>query len=289
MIDPQISVPLDYQSFEVSIDGILMVISNFYFSQQIGQIQLYVFPNPDALESTSEGYFIETKESGTPIAANPMWGGVGMLLQGYRLLNAIPPDWPEHLVYRPEENKGVNDDNQEALIKTVREWDYAIDGPGFIKVDMPTGLEGFTRYLNFNFDLNEQLVRETPYLLNSMEHGLKVLDPIGRIIYPPSPPVLPVPTPANNSNPKTVVQILPVDPTAEVSTEIKFKTPDEIHQEIRDLPIYRFASPEKLRYWLNGVYLETEESGGPIEYKQGENGAGVLKQGYLNDVPRLEP
>ena len=225
-------------SFFVSPEGMVRIIQKpIYLETQVGQINLAIFPNPDGLKPTKDGYFYETPESGKPVFNSPLQNGSGPLLQGYKLESKIPPNTPNYLIINGPVYDGVNDRQQENLIPTGRDLDYGIEGPGFLEVVLPDGSTGYTRYLSLVPSEVGSIVRKFPYTMAAL-------------------------------------------------TGIPLR-----HEKIpiREMPLARFPSPENLHYFLNGVYEETELSGPAVQKKQGEDGTGVLKQGFLNDVPRVEP
>ena len=51
--------------------------------QNVGQLQLAVFPNAAGLEARGGNLYLETPASGNPIVANPASPGIGSILQGF--------------------------------------------------------------------------------------------------------------------------------------------------------------------------------------------------------------
>ncbi len=84
-LQPNITIPADAVDVEVSPDGIVSVqIAGQTTMQQVGQIQLSRFLNPNGLRAMGKNIYLETAGSGTPTVSNPGLQGTGTLLQGYR-------------------------------------------------------------------------------------------------------------------------------------------------------------------------------------------------------------
>ncbi len=83
-LDPEITFPADTTAVTVRSDGtVLATGSTGNVPQEIGQLQLYAFPNPGGLEAVGGNTLIQTPASGEPTAAAPGTGGTGTLAQGY--------------------------------------------------------------------------------------------------------------------------------------------------------------------------------------------------------------
>ncbi len=84
-LQPSITIPPTTTDIQVSPDGIVSVMlagqSSF---QQVGQLQVTRFLNPNGLSPMGKNIFLQTDGSGTPLTANPGLQGNGTLLQGYR-------------------------------------------------------------------------------------------------------------------------------------------------------------------------------------------------------------
>lgn len=84
LVDPAITVPQGAQNFSVSSDGIVTVkMPDQTAPQQIGQLQISDFINPQGLESIGNNMYLETAASGTPTTGNPTADGLGTIMQGY--------------------------------------------------------------------------------------------------------------------------------------------------------------------------------------------------------------
>jgi flagellar basal-body rod protein FlgG len=83
LLDPGLTLPSEVQSMTVGVDGVVSVLVQGSASpQQIGQLQLADFVNPQGLQAYGQNLFLETAASGTPALANPGEGGTGQLRQG---------------------------------------------------------------------------------------------------------------------------------------------------------------------------------------------------------------
>ncbi len=83
LLDPGLTLPSEVQSMTVGVDGVVSALVQGSASpQQIGQLQLADFVNPQGLQAYGQNLFLETAASGTPALANPGEGGTGQLRQG---------------------------------------------------------------------------------------------------------------------------------------------------------------------------------------------------------------
>lgn len=83
LLQPNITVPDDATSFDVSIDGIVTArVPNNPAPVNLGQIQLADFINPAGLEPIGQNLFRESQASGAPIIGNPSEDGLGNLRGG---------------------------------------------------------------------------------------------------------------------------------------------------------------------------------------------------------------
>ena len=135
-----------------------------------------------------------------------------------------------------------------AMQTTGQALDVAINGNGFLQVEMPNGETGYTRA--------GQLGRnDQGRLINS--GGLPIM------------PAIDVPADATNI---TIGENGVVTVTTGAST-----TPQEIGQ----IQLAQFVNPAGLRALGDNLYGETAASGTPTEGEPGQNGIGTLKQGAL--------
>jgi len=82
---PAITIPSGATSITVGADGTVSVTQpGQQAAQQVGSIQLALFPNPGGLNSVGNNLFLATAASGDPIAGTPGGSdGLGTIQQGY--------------------------------------------------------------------------------------------------------------------------------------------------------------------------------------------------------------
>ncbi len=84
-LQPAITIPIDATDIEVSNDGIVSIkLAGQTNLQNVGQLQLARFINPNGLRAMGKNIFLETDGSGVPQIANPGLQGNGTIMQGYR-------------------------------------------------------------------------------------------------------------------------------------------------------------------------------------------------------------
>lgn len=82
-LDPGINIPVDAQSINIGVDGIVEVtLPGQAQPVQVGTIQLADFINPAGLQAIGQNLFTETGSSGAAQTGNPGTNGVGTLVQG---------------------------------------------------------------------------------------------------------------------------------------------------------------------------------------------------------------
>ncbi len=83
LIEPGITLPGEVLNFSVGNDGIVSVmVAGDPNPQELGQLELADFVNPQGLQATGQNLFIETAASGAPIVGVPGEDGRGILKQG---------------------------------------------------------------------------------------------------------------------------------------------------------------------------------------------------------------
>jgi len=83
-VDPEITLPNDTTQVTIRADGtVLATVGGNNTQQEVGQLQLYNFPNPGGLEALGGNLLAQTQASGEPVAGKPGENGVGTLAQGY--------------------------------------------------------------------------------------------------------------------------------------------------------------------------------------------------------------
>jgi flagellar basal-body rod protein FlgG len=81
---PGITIPEDAISISINGNGEVLVKTQGQVAEQnIGQIQLAVFPNEGGLEDTGDNLLLETTASGNPVVGTPGQNGFGTLQQGF--------------------------------------------------------------------------------------------------------------------------------------------------------------------------------------------------------------
>jgi len=82
ILQPPINLPQGYQNLTISQDGIVSAITpGAVAPQQLGQLQIADFINPDGLEPIGQNLYQETLSSGVAILGNPTINGLGMINQ----------------------------------------------------------------------------------------------------------------------------------------------------------------------------------------------------------------
>ena len=135
---------------------------------------------------------------------------------------------------------------QGQLTQTNEKMDVAIDGGGFFQVERADGTEAYTRDGAFKIGPDGQITTADALPLAA---GLQI-DPEVTNVF--------------------------ISPTGEVSIETADGT-----QIIGQLELVRFPNPSGMKSLGGNLYIETEASGPPEIGAPGENGFGVLQQGYL--------
>jgi flagellar basal-body rod protein FlgG len=82
-IEPEITLPDAVQTFSVGNDGVVtVVVAGDNQPQEIGQLEVATFVNPQGLQALGQNLFAETAASGAPQLAVPGEDGAGPILQG---------------------------------------------------------------------------------------------------------------------------------------------------------------------------------------------------------------
>ncbi|MBN1763970.1 MAG: flagellar basal-body rod protein FlgG [Sedimentisphaerales bacterium] len=92
LLDPAITLPqgTDLNSVTIEQDGTITVMVDGV-DQEIGQIQLFRFPNAHGLRQEGGNLYTETNASGSPIAGLPLDAGFGGLLQRHLEASNVDP------------------------------------------------------------------------------------------------------------------------------------------------------------------------------------------------------
>jgi flagellar basal-body rod protein FlgG len=84
LVDPPITIPQEATKISISSEGIVSVqLPNNTQLQQVGQLELVQFINPEGLLKLGENLYRESDASGTPQTANPGQQNMGTIQQGY--------------------------------------------------------------------------------------------------------------------------------------------------------------------------------------------------------------
>jgi len=92
LLDPPITLPNDTTGIVISPDGIVSVTQAGNANlQQVGQIQLAIFQNPQGLLKLGENLYSESDASGAPTLGNPGQNGAGQLQQNTLEASNVEP------------------------------------------------------------------------------------------------------------------------------------------------------------------------------------------------------
>jgi flagellar basal-body rod protein FlgG len=84
VVQPALAVPVDAVDVTINQSGeVLAKIDGQVELQNVGQLQLAVFPNEAGLEAVGGNLFRETAGSGAPVIGQPQALGFGSMLQGF--------------------------------------------------------------------------------------------------------------------------------------------------------------------------------------------------------------
>lgn len=134
------------------------------------------------------------------------------------------------------------------LTQTGNPLDLAINGQGFFQVTLPDGQTGYTRDGNFSRDAQGQLVNQAGYVL---EPGITI--PVDALS-------------------------ITVSETGQVSVQL----PGQVEpNQVGELQIARFVNQGGLASIGGNLLVETAASGAPTAGLPGTDGAGTLKQFYV--------
>ncbi|MEM6741444.1 MAG: flagellar basal-body rod protein FlgG [Pseudomonadota bacterium] len=139
---------------------------------------------------------------------------------------------------------------QGALSQTSGDLDIAIDGRGYLEVELPSGISAYTR---------------DGALKRSAEGRIVTSDGFGVI------PDITVPDDARS---------LSISPDGEVFAFFN----DQVEaQSLGQFTLASFSNAKGLEAAGDNLFLETEASGPPVVGNPGEDGLGTIRQGYLED------
>jgi len=132
--------------------------------------------------------------------------------------------------------------------QTQNQLDLAIQGNGFIEVDLPSGTKAFTRAGSFKTDSQGRICTSDGYLI----------DP-------------------NVTIPQTATSVS-ITSDGTISAQISGQVAP---QQIGNILLYTFPNPAGLSATGQNLYQETEASGNPTSGTPGTNGLGTILQGSL--------
>lgn len=139
---------------------------------------------------------------------------------------------------------------QGALRETGGDLDIAIDGAGFLEVTLPSGESGYTRDGKLNRSADGEVVTMDGYPLAD------------GIIIP------------NNASRLTVSR------DGEV---VAYFNDQAEGQPLGVLSLVQFSNEKGLQAMGDNLFRQTEASGEPTQTVPGTDGAGILRQGYLEE------
>ncbi|MDQ1237243.1 MAG: flagellar basal-body rod protein FlgG [Wigglesworthia glossinidia] len=139
---------------------------------------------------------------------------------------------------------------QGGLTNTGNETDLAIEGAGFFQILMSDGTNMYTRDGSFQLDQYGQLVTSNGY---------------------PMQPSITIPSGSSN---------ISISRDGIVSVNIPGQTQP---QEVGQITISTFVNSSGLESFGENLYRETQSSGAPIDNAPGINGAGSLKQKFVEN------
>ncbi len=89
---PGITVPSNVTDVTINASGEVMAkVEGQANLQNLGQIQLAIFPNPAGLENTGDNLLVESAASGAPTVGTPTANGFGSLVQGFLETSNVNP------------------------------------------------------------------------------------------------------------------------------------------------------------------------------------------------------
>ncbi|MFC1528389.1 flagellar basal-body rod protein FlgG [Candidatus Latescibacterota bacterium] len=138
--------------------------------------------------------------------------------------------------------------SQGDLTQTYNTFDIAIDGNGFIQIDLPDGTQGYTRDGALKLSRDGELVTSEGYLLSA---------------------AISIPAEAEQVS-------IGVDGTISVINAGETEATD-----IGQLLLVKFLNPGGLSAIGRNLYRQTRASGDPIEGTPGQDGLGQIRQQFL--------
>ncbi len=141
--------------------------------------------------------------------------------------------------------------SQGAVVATEKQFDLAIRGEGFFRLQMPDGRTAYTRDGTFNLDANGQLVTKDGY---TVDQGITI---------------------PQNARSVTISGNGQVQVTVDNQTTV---------QTVGQLQLARFVNRAGLESIGDNLFVETPASGQAQVSNAGVEGAGTFLQGYAEDA-----
>ena len=89
-VEPAITVPQEATAVQITRDGIVeATVAGQTDAQQLGQLEIASFINPQGLEAIGDNMYLETPASGAAQTATPGSPGLGTVMQGYLELSNV--------------------------------------------------------------------------------------------------------------------------------------------------------------------------------------------------------
>ena len=173
-----------------------------------------------------------------------------------------------------QENK---DFSQGPLRKTGDIFDFALDGPGFFEVELPSGQRAYTRAGRFRLSSEGELV--------TLEEGYRVIPGVEQ----QEKPVVEANNIGNNdlglnikvTTPKLIIPSDVVPEILEDGTVNGINSVTGEKAKIGKINVVVFNNPQGLESVNKGYFLPAQSSGPPQDIEVGPNTASKVKQGFL--------
>lgn len=139
---------------------------------------------------------------------------------------------------------------QGSLSQTGGDLDVAIDGAGYLEIELPSGQSGYTRDGALKRDAEGVIVTSDGFAVS---------------------PEIVIPEDARS---------ISINADGQVFAYFSDSTEAQV---LGEFTLTTFSNPKGLEAMGGNLFLETEASGAPIVSEPGEDGLGTLRQGYLED------
>ena len=169
--------------------------------------------------------------------------------------------------------------SQGVLRKTAELYDLGIEGPGYFEVELPNGQRAYTRAGRLGLTSDAELVTKEGYKLIPEVEGIsETTSPSVQIDNAKSTGL------GINIEVTTPKFIIPPDVTPEIAEDgtINAINPESGEKtKIGKIKVVVFNNPQGLESIGSSYYLETNESGKPLDIEASPNTATKIKQGYV--------